>query len=143
MAKTKTTKREPLTSLEDLRDDCIAVVINSGMSFKRVHEKGGPTPQTTSRWLYRETQFPQLATVRAMLKACDHEITIAPKNSVRIQRINSEGETKVVMPEKKAAPKASRLKHINRPSAMIAGAGSAPKRTTSRMAARKAARKVK
>lgn len=144
MAKGKATKREPLTSLEDLRDDCIAVVINSGMSFKRVHEKGGPTPQTTSRWLYRETQFPQLATVRAMLKACDHEITIAPKNSVRIQRINSEGESKVVMPDRKtSAPKTSRLKHINRPSAMIAGAGSAPKRTSTRMAARKAARKVK
>lgn len=142
MAKTKSTKREPLTSLEDLRDDCIAVVINSGQSFKRVHERGGPTPQTTSKWLYRETQFPQLATVRAMLKACDHELTIAPKNSSRIQRINPEGEEKVVMPEKKTAPKVGRLKRSLRPSAMIAGKGSAA-RLSARASARREARKAK
>lgn len=142
MAKSKATKREPLTSLEDLRDDCIAVVINSGQSFKRVHERGGPTPQTTSKWLYRETQFPQLATVRAMLKACDHELTIAPKNSSRIQRINPEGEEKVVMPEKKSAPKVGRLKRIQRPSAMIAGKGSTA-RLSARVSARREARKTK
>lgn len=145
MALKKPTKREPLTSLEDLRDDCIAVVINSGQSFKRVHERGGPTPQTTSKWLYRETQFPQLATVRAMLKACDHELTIAPKNSQRIQRINPEGEEKVVMPERKTAPRVGRLKRVERPSAMIKGAGAttAGKRASSRMQARKDARKGK
>lgn len=124
MARKSSTKREPLTSLEDLRDDCIAVVINSRMGFKRVHERGGPTPQTISKWLYRETQFPQLATVRAMLLACDHELTIAPKGSARIERINPDGEEHVSMPPKRtSAPATSRLKHVNRQSAMIAGSG--------------------
>lgn len=142
MARKGPMKREPLTSLEDLRDDCIAVVINSGQSFKRVHEKGGPTAQTTSRWLYKETMFPQLATVRAMLNACDHDITIAPKGSQRIQRMNPDGEEKVVMPEKKQAPRTSRLKRAQRPSAMIAGKG-AGTRIAARQQARRDARKGK
>lgn len=83
-------KHEPLAELEDLRDDCIAIVINSKMTFKQVHEEGGPTPKTTSRWLYRETKFPQLATIRAMLNACGHELAIAPKNG-RIKRYGHEG----------------------------------------------------
>lgn len=143
-------KREPIASLEDLRDDCVAVVLNSGLSFVGVHDRGGPTPQTTSRWLYKETMFPQLATIRAMLNACGHDITIAPKGSMRIQRINPEGDEQVVMPEKKSAPSVSRLKHINRPSAMIAGKGvknggkpiAGMGRVAARQAARKAARKT-
>lgn len=142
MVRKTQTKREPLTSLEDLRDDCIAVVINSGQSFKRVHEQGGPTPQTTSKWLYRQTQFPQLATVRAMLNACGHEITIAPHGSTRIQRINTEDEAKVVMPPK-SAPKVGRLKHLNRASAMIAGANSRTAKPGHRLAARREAKKAK
>jgi hypothetical protein len=134
-------KREPLTDLEDLRDDCVAVVLNSGHSFKRVHERGGPTPQTISKWLYRETMFPQLATVRAMLKACDHELTIAPKGSDRIKRINPEGAEHVSMPPKETStsgttPRISRLLRAQRPAAMIKGAGA-------RAAARKAARRSK
>ena len=126
MARKTPLKREPLTDLEDLRDDCVAVVINSGQSFKRVHERGGPTPQTISKWLYKETMFPQLATVRAMLNACDHEITIAPKGSSRIKRINPEGEEHVAMPPRatSAIPATSRLMRNTRSSAMIKGAGS-------------------
>lgn len=139
----KPTKREPIASLEDLRDDCVAVVINSGQSFKRVHENGGPTPQTTSKWLHRETQFPQLATVRAMLNACGHEITIAPKGSTRIQRINPEGEGHVVMPPKPTAtPRVSRLLRAPRPAAMIAGKGTAKSSSTTRLEARRQARKT-
>jgi hypothetical protein len=89
--------REPIAQLEDLRDDCIAVVLNSKLSFKAVQERGGPSPQTTSKWLYKETRFPQLATVRAMLNACDHEITIAPYGSSRIEPIASKG---IQMPSK-------------------------------------------
>lgn len=71
-------KREPRTDLEDLRDDCIAVFLDSGMSMKEVHEAGGPTPVTTARWLYRETRFPRFDTIRAMLKALDHDLTVRP-----------------------------------------------------------------
>lgn len=91
-------QREPIAELEDIRDDCVAVVMNSGMSFKRIHERGGPTAQTTSKWLYKETRFPQFATIRAMLNACDHDLTIAPKGHARIKRLNTTG---VVMPPKK------------------------------------------
>lgn len=89
--------REPIAQLEDLRDDCIAIVMNSGMTFKQVHERGGPTSQTTSKWLYRETKFPQLATIRAILNACDHDLTIAPKGA-RIQKFGYKG---ITMPTKK------------------------------------------
>ena len=84
--------REPLAELEDLRDDCIAVVRNSGLNFKQVKERGGPTPTTTSKWLYRETRFPQLATVRAMLNACGHDLAIAPHGEVTIRRFNPNAE---------------------------------------------------
>lgn len=143
MARKTPMKREPLTSLEDIRDDCVAVVINSGQSFKRVHENGGPTPQTTSKWLHRETMFPQLATVRAMLNACGHELTIAPHGSARIERINPEGEGQVVMPAKQA-PSKSRLKRATRPSAMISGANARKgplAKAVSRIQARKDSRK--
>ena len=143
MARKGPMKREPLTSLEDLRDDCVAVVLNSGNSFKRVHEKGGPTPQTISKWLYKETMFPQLATVRAILNACGHELTIAPKGSQRIQRINPDGADKVVMPPKAtpSTPRVSRLLAQKRPSAMIKG--TAKSTGVSRMQARREARKVR
>ena len=92
MAKTKGFyKRTPIAELEDLRDDCIGIVLDSNMTFKQVHEKGGPTPQTIGKWLYRETRFPQLATVRAMLNACDHDLTITPKGEATVRRFSHEG----------------------------------------------------
>lgn len=102
-------KREPIAQLEDLRDDCIAIVINSGRSFKNVHERGGPTPQTVSKWLYRETKFPQLATVRAILNACDHDLTIAPKG-VKLRRFGHDG---IAMPPRaKDKPKVKPRKRV-------------------------------
>jgi hypothetical protein len=94
-------KRQPLVPLEDLRDDCIAVMINSGLSPKQVRERGGPTPATTSKWLYRETVFPQLATIRAMLNACGHDLVITG-DAANIQRIGYGG---IAMPPKKKAKK--------------------------------------
>lgn len=91
MAKTPSwRKREPIEALEDLRDDCIAIVINSKMTFKQVHERGGPTPKTVSKWLYRETKFPRLATIRAILNACDHDLTITSRGD-RVKRYGHEG----------------------------------------------------
>lgn len=84
-------KREPIAELEDLRDDCIAVVLNSKQTFKQVHERGGPTPQTIGKWLYRETKFPQLATIRAILKACDFDLTISQAGEFEPRRFSHEG----------------------------------------------------
>lgn len=95
--------RKPLVDLEDLRDDSIAVMLNSGQTLKRVHERGGPTPQTISKWLYRETRFPQLATVRALLNACDHDLVVMSKNGQgEIRRVGYGG---ITMPARKSAKK--------------------------------------
>lgn len=64
--------------LEDLRDDCIALFINSGLTQKQVSERGGPTPQTISRWLYKETMFPRLATIQSFTQAIGYRILIVP-----------------------------------------------------------------
>lgn len=71
-------RREPRTDLEDLRDDTIAVVLNSGKSFKKVEEDGGPTAGTLSKWLYKETLFPRLDTIRAALQACNYDFAVVP-----------------------------------------------------------------
>jgi transcriptional regulator with XRE-family HTH domain len=46
-----------------MRDDCIALFVDSGLTQKQVHERGGPTPGTISKWLYGETLFPRLSTI--------------------------------------------------------------------------------
>ena len=74
----KYTNREPRSDLEDLRDDTIAVVLNSKMTFKEVEDAGGPTRATLSKWLYRETKFPRLDTVRSALQACGHDFAVVP-----------------------------------------------------------------
>lgn len=91
--------RERDDHLEDLRDDCIAVALNSKLSFQEIHARGGPTTQTISKWLYKETQFPRLGTVRSILKACGHDLTVAPTGDPRIQRIGYQG---ISMPPKEA-----------------------------------------
>lgn len=69
-------KREPVTALEDLRDDCIALFLNSKLNYQQVHAAGGPTPQTISKWLHKETMFPRLDTVRALLKALNADLVV-------------------------------------------------------------------
>ena len=96
--------REPDSQLEDLRDDCIAVVLNSKLSFQEVTARGGPTTQTISKWLYRETKFPRLGTVRSILRACDYDLTIAPTGDPRIQRIGHEGIEMPPKPKKAKKP---------------------------------------
>lgn len=60
--------------LEDLRDDCVALFINSGLTQKDIHNRGGPTPSTISKWLYKETFFPRYDTIERFLLALDHEL---------------------------------------------------------------------
>lgn len=74
--------REQDAALEDLRDDCIALFINSGLTQKQLHERGGPTPQTTSKWLYKETQFPRYSTIESFAYACGYGLTLAPLTAI-------------------------------------------------------------
>jgi hypothetical protein len=69
--------RENLEQLENLRDDCIALFINSGLRQKDITNRGGPTPQTISKWLYKETHFPRYSTIESFLMALGYGLTVA------------------------------------------------------------------
>ena len=79
-------KRELERELEDLRDDCIALFLNSGLTQRQIHERGGPTPATISKWLYKETFFPRMNTIQAFTKALGYSLQIAPAQHVADMR---------------------------------------------------------
>lgn len=121
MAYKQTPKRDPEPQLEDIRDDCIAIFLNSGMTYEEVHANGGPTHNTITRWLYKETRFPQFATIRTFLKACGSDlVVVSAKRADKIrghltdfERIGVDRTTadKPTMPrrkERKAARKEAR-----------------------------------
>ena len=93
MARTAKTRREPIAELEDLRDDTIGIALETKLSFKEIHERGGPTPQTISKWLYRETRFPQLATVRAILRPCGYDLSVIREGELEARRFSHAGIT--------------------------------------------------
>lgn len=115
---TKTTpKRDPEPELEDIRDDCIAIFLNSGMTQEQVHANGGPTSATISKWLYKETRFPQFATVRKFLKACGGDLVPVSANMAKILRrdplerrlgLSVSIVGKPSMPQRRAVRKAAR-----------------------------------
>jgi hypothetical protein len=73
--------RDPDEALEALRDDCIALFLNSKMTQAQVHAAGGPTPPTINRWLYRTTMFPQYRTISSFVEALRHRLVIAKPNT--------------------------------------------------------------
>ena len=88
-----TPKRDPEPELEDIRDDCIAIFLNTGMTYEQVHANGGPTHTTITRWLYKETRFPQFATIRSFLKACSADLVVtSAKQADRIKGALTDGE---------------------------------------------------
>lgn len=117
----QTPKRDPEPQLEDIRDDCIAIFLNSGMTYEEVHANGGPTHNTITRWLYKETRFPQFATIRTFLKACGSDlVVVSERMSDKLKGTLTDGERlgveadyigKPTMPrrkERKAARKEAR-----------------------------------
>jgi hypothetical protein len=92
-------KREPAADLEDLRDDCIALFQDSNMSFEQVHANGGPTGPTISKWLYGETKFPRLDTMRALCKAIGGDMVIVgAKTAGKLQSQSLVGRLNVSTP---------------------------------------------
>lgn len=87
-----------VVDLEDLRDDTIAVVLNSGYSFERVHREGGPTAQTLRKWLYRETRYPRLDSVRSTLQACGYDFFVLPQTVMNSERNGGNPEIKSLRP---------------------------------------------
>lgn len=80
---------EPRADLEDMRDDCVALFLNSGQSFEDVHANGGPTGPTVSKWLYKETRFPRLDTMRALVRAVGGDIVVVGANTA--DRLRGQG----------------------------------------------------
>lgn len=100
--------RQPLVSLEDMRDDCIALFVNSGFTQQQVHKAGGPTPATISKWLYKETRFPRLDTMRAFLVAVGYDFVIVDSATAATMfrapqhtRLHLKAHTLSKMPRKK------------------------------------------
>ena len=79
-------QREQDEQLEGLRDDCIALFINSGLTQKEITARGGPTPQTISKWLYKETHFPRYSTIESFLLALGYGMTVAPLADIAAER---------------------------------------------------------
>lgn len=67
--------------LENMRDDCIALFLNSGLTQQQIYERGGPTPKTISKWLYKETRFPRISTIQSFAKVFGMKLIILKANS--------------------------------------------------------------
>lgn len=76
-------EREQNEQLEDLRDDCIALFINSGLKQKDITARGGPTPTTISKWLYKETHFPRYSTIESFLLALGYGLTAVSLEKIK------------------------------------------------------------
>lgn len=74
------TAREPakFMAVDDLRDDCMSIVKNSGLSYAQITARGGPSAATLGKWNHRETKKPQLNTIRGALAACGMKIVFLP-----------------------------------------------------------------
>lgn len=68
--------REVDEDLENMRDDCIALFLNSGMTQQQLHAAGGPTPATISKWLYKETKFPRYSTINDFLRGLGYRLAV-------------------------------------------------------------------
>ena len=104
--------REQLEKLEDMRDDCIALFINSKLTQKEIHERGGPTPGTISKWLYKETFFPRYSTIDSFLRALGFALTPLPIEHIvamherdRHERLGLPSNVVPLMPTKKGQRK--------------------------------------
>ena len=69
----------PAISIEDLRDETMSIVRNSGLSYDEIHARFGASGSTLSKWQYREVLRPQLNTIRGTLQACGYDLVIAAK----------------------------------------------------------------
>jgi hypothetical protein len=116
--------REPLVSLEDLRDDCISLFRDSGLTMQAVHENGGPTPGTISKWLYHETKFPRLDTMRALMRAVGGEmVVVGSAMAARLRQTSQTDRLGLSMP---IAPTMDQKAHRARQRAIKKGKARAP-----------------
>lgn len=68
-------EQQKLEAYEDLRDDVMSLVKNSGMSFEDIHDHCGPCPATLENWAQKKVSRPQLGKIRATLTIIGYKIT--------------------------------------------------------------------
>lgn len=57
-----------LEAYEDLRDDVMSAVKNSGLSFQDIHGRCGPHPSTLESWASKTVRQPRLGKLRSTLR---------------------------------------------------------------------------
>jgi hypothetical protein len=67
---------ERLEFYEDIRDDVMSCVRNSGMTFEEIHGHCGPHPQTLENWAQQKTRKPQLGKLRSTLRIIGKDFAI-------------------------------------------------------------------
>lgn len=73
-------RRRGGVDLRELLEMAISAIRNSHFTFEEIRARGGPCPQTLTRWLEeRETVNPHLASLVRVLDICDYEITFRPR----------------------------------------------------------------
>ena len=60
-------ERDRLELYEDMRDNLMSLVKNSGLSFVDIQDHCGPCPQTLEAWASGRVRKPQLGKMRATL----------------------------------------------------------------------------
>lgn len=61
---------------EDLRDDVMSAIKNSGRSFQQIHGHFGPHPHTLENWAQKKISKPQLGKMQSALRAIGKDIGI-------------------------------------------------------------------
>lgn len=63
-------EQQKLEYYEDLRDDVMSVIRNSGLSYEDIHARFGPHPSTLKKWDEKEIHKPQVGKMQSALRAC-------------------------------------------------------------------------
>lgn len=68
--------QKKMESIEDLRDDVMAIIRDSKVDWDDIHANFGPTRRTLSRWDQKIVKFPQLGKMRTALRAVGKDFYI-------------------------------------------------------------------
>lgn len=74
-------ERDRLEFYEDIRDDVMSAVKNSGMSFEDIHGRCGPCPHTLENWSQKKVRKPQLGKMRAVLHILGLDFAIVARHA--------------------------------------------------------------
>jgi hypothetical protein len=82
-------QRMELEGCEDLRDDVISMIKNSGMSFSEIHARCGPHPHTLENWARKDIKKPQIGKMRAALRVIGFDLGVVDKTSDSVVFMNA------------------------------------------------------